>query len=278
MGYSNYFQKLFKVSTNEVRGYYVLFIIVLVSLAAPIILNKVINTNSIEDEKDLAILDSLVKVLKEDIETQKGSPIDPNHASFSSLVAIGMPKDIAHRTINYREKGGHFEYKEDLKKIYGLNKDMYEDLKSAIALPTISTDKEKTQKSYLSINKARTIDIKNIAGLNMTLSGRVIRYRDILGGYISENQFNEVYGLTEEEVNKLKKYFFISRKFIPQKINVNTCNPEDLSRHPYISNDLAKAIVRYREINGSLKGFEELSAFSLVNAQQRKKLFPYLEF
>ncbi len=279
MGFRNFFRGLFAVSTNEVKGYFILFIIVLFSLAVPLIIKTTINTNSIQDAEDLAILDSLVKVLGRKVEVVQGNfLIDPNKTSYDSMVAGGFRKDIARRIINYREKGGQFKYSEDLKKIYGLNEKMYEDLKPQIALPIRSTDKKKLQKSYLNINLVKVVDIINMTGLEGALSGRVIRYRELLGGYVSENQFNEVYGLTEDQANRLKSYFYISRNFVPRRVNINLGSWKDLSRHPYISNDLANAIVRYREINGSIKGIEELSAFSLVDKALRKKLFPYLEF
>jgi len=278
MGYRDFFRNFFHVSTNEVRGYFILFIIVLVSLAVPIIVNTAINSNSIQDARDLAILDSLIKVLDKDIKVQGTFLIDPNTTSVDSLMAVGLRKDIAHRIIKYRENGGRFRYREDLKKIYGLDKKMYKDLEQHLILPYKPTSKRKNQKSYLSINKARIIDIKNSAGLDGALPGRVIRYRNKLGGYVSENQYEEIYGLTKDQVRQLKLHFYISKNFVPHKINVNNCSLEDLSKHPYISEDLANAIVRYREINGSLQGIEELSTFSLVNEQQRNKLFPYLEF
>ena len=278
-GVRDFFRGLFEVSTNEVKGYYILFIIVLFSLAVPLIIKTTINTNSIQDADDLAMLDSLVKVLNWKVEVVQGDfLIDPNETSYDSMVAGGFRKDIARRIINYREKGGQFRYREDLKKIYGLDEKMYKDLEPQLALPKKSVDKIKTQKSYLNINLVKVVDVINLTGLEGALSGRVIRYRDILGGYVSKNQFDEVYGLTEDQVNRLKSHFYISRSFVPHKVNINMGSWKDLSRHPYISNDLANAIVRYREINGSLKGIEELSAFSLVDKAQRNKLFPYLEF
>lgn len=278
-GFKKIFRGLFEVSTNEVRGYYILFMIVLFSLAVPVVVKMSIDTNSFQDERDLAKLDSLVEILdRNEPMIPAAYLINPNSASYDSLIGVGMRKDIARRLINYRKSGGQFKYREGIMRIYGLDKKMFKDLAPHLALPDSQTYFAEVRSKPMDINKSKVLEVIRLAGLDGGLAGRVMNYRDLLGGYVSRDQFDEVYGLTDDQLKQLKNHFFISKHYKPMKIKVNRGSWQDLSRHPYISKELAKSIVRYREINGPLKGMNELSAFSLVDEQKRNQLFPYLEF
>ncbi|MGB3617492.1 MAG: helix-hairpin-helix domain-containing protein, partial [Catalinimonas sp.] len=50
---------------------------------------------------------------------RKRFPFDPNRASVDSLQMLGFPGYLARRIDNYRNKGGRFRTRGDLKNIYG---------------------------------------------------------------------------------------------------------------------------------------------------------------
>ena len=61
-----------------------------------------------------------------------------------------------------------------------------------------------------------------------------MNYRNLLGGYYSVTQLNEVYGIDEERYNALKSWFTVDTSLV-FKLDVNRLPQDSLSRHPYIN-------------------------------------------
>ena len=51
--------------------------------------------------------------------------LDPNSVNFATLLASGIPKNIASNMLKYRANGGYFRDQEALKKIYGMDDELY---------------------------------------------------------------------------------------------------------------------------------------------------------
>ena len=87
-----------------------------------------------------------------------------------------------------------------------------------------------------------------------------------------------MYGLEEPTISNVAKSAFIAKDFRPRKIQINNASVADLMRHPYISNDLAKDIVKFRELNGAIGSETVLAAFKSLDKSNYKKLILYLDF
>src|SRR5690606_31569388 len=59
------------------------------------------------------------------------------------------------------------------------------------------------------LNKATADELQQVKGIGPAYSERIVKYRDLLGGFIDQDQLNEVYGLKEETIEELNKYFSI---------------------------------------------------------------------
>ena len=128
------------------------------------------------------------------------------------------------------------------------------------------------------INKADTSLLKGIYGIGEVFSVRILKYRDLLGGYVDLDQLKEIYGLKEESAAQVKNAVFIDSLFSPRKIRLNFAEWEDLVRHPYINSELAGELVRRRSADGPYKKPEDLKKVSALNDSIFYKLIPYLEF
>ena len=71
------------------------------------------------------------------------------------------------------------------------------------------------------------------------------------------------------------KYLSIDKSLI-EKININRTDFRTLSRHPYISDYEAKAIIHYREMKGFVASFNELVINNLISDSVLTKLTDYL--
>ncbi|MEL6358448.1 MAG: helix-hairpin-helix domain-containing protein [Bacteroidota bacterium] len=100
------------------------------------------------------------------------------------------------------------------------------------------------------MNTADEAQFRTIKGIGEVLSARIVKFRDKLGGFVRPSQYEEVYGLRPEVVQRLKKYTYISPSFRPQCLNINTADIRTLAAHPYLTLQQARAIVRYREQHG----------------------------
>ncbi len=213
---------------------------------------------------------------------------DPNIATATTLIQMGIPAHIAARLIKYRESGGKFRTKNDLMKIYGFRVQDFERLLPYIDLPEnlpefkkkefvpFSSEEKEPIALMFDVNRADTAQLKKINGIGAVLSSRIIKYRDLLGGFIDKQQYQEVYGLSDEVVEKLNKSTQIEDNFQQQLINVNKASAEDLAAHPYINYKLAKVIVAYRSQHGLFLDLEDLKNIKLVGENEYNKISPYL--
>ena len=232
---------------------------------------------------------------------------DPNTVSVAGWQQLGLPRWMAERIEKYRSKGGQFRKKEDLLKIYDFPTDLYDQLEPYIALKeTPRTDRFGATKSYVNqpyasndrpayparpayperpakpviqpfdINTADTSQLIALKGIGATLAGRIVKYRDGLGGFIAPEQFRDVYGLDSLALAELQKFGQI--RSAPHKIPVNTASAEDLDRHPFLSRRQAQIIVTYREQHGAYTSAESLKRIRLLDAKTIEKIAPYLEF
>jgi DNA uptake protein ComE-like DNA-binding protein len=229
------------------------------------------------DPMEVQKLDSLEALLKPRT-TSMRFPFNPNTVSYDSLSLLGVPEHIANRILKYRENGGRFKKKEDLRKIYGISSELVDSLYDWIEIPEINVRSNDPQNGPWDINLAEWKQLKNIKLIGDVLAGRIIKYRDLLGGFVSKSQFKEVYGLSDEAIVQLTSSTYIENNFTPRLIRINHCNLDDLLRHPYISNKLAYDIIQYREVKSTIESEKVLAVFKSVDKSNFEKLILYLDF
>ena len=70
------------------------------------------------------------------------------------------------------------------------------------------------------LNEADTLTLKKIPGIGSTFARRIVRYRELLGGYYTVEQLAEVYGIDEERYIALYPWFRVdTTRLRPQSIN-----------------------------------------------------------
>ncbi len=243
-----------------------------------------------QDEKKL---DSLVAVLRDTVvanpkQPEQPKPVDPNRASAEELIGVGFSSELAKRLVNYRNKGAKFVIKKDLLKLYGLNHDMYKRIEPYLSLPekpaptpspaVLLSKKLNKEKTLIDLNQADTSQLKRVFGIGDKLSDRIVKYRNKIGGFVSIDQLVEVYGIDSALVDEVKKDFFVSSTFQPEKIKINTAKQGELSAHPYINRALARAIEAYRFQHGAFQSLEDLGKVQLMKETTLQKLKPYVSF
>lgn len=126
------------------------------------------------------------------------------------------------------------------------------------------------------INTADEAQLSTIQGIGTTLSARIVKFRNKLGGFVSQAQYQEVYGLQPEVITRLKKHAYISTAFRPTLLNINTADLKTLAAHPYLTYQQAQTIVRYRTQHGPFASIDALSALVLIDSATLEKIQLYL--
>ena len=101
-----------------------------------------------------------------------------------------------------------------------------------------------------------------------------MKYRNLLGGYYEKYQLYEVYGMDSVYCDSILPFFYIDTSLL-SKININKCPAQVLYNHPYITWNVANAIVNYRDQHGDYKSVLEIQNTDLVNPDLYRKIAPY---
>ena len=143
------------------------------------------------------------------------------------------------------------------------------------ANPPLSAPETSTLFLVADLNSATREDLQKVKGIGPTYSERIIKFRELLGGFSGNHQLGEVYGLPPETIEELQKFFAVQTS--PRLLNVNSDSAKVLSRHPYVSYDLAWIIINYRKHNGDIRSAEDLRKIKAIDDSTYLKLKPYLD-
>ncbi len=213
---------------------------------------------------------------------------NPNKVTREQLLQLGFKPKVAKGFINYRNKGFVFKQKSDVKKVYGVSDKFYSKLEPYILIEnetkkeTIPQENKSEQNSIvkkqtqqqLDLNTADSIALVDLKGIGPSFAKRILKYRTILGGYVSVEQLKEVYGFTDELYNQVNSFFIIGTSPL-KKINLNTDDFKIINKHPYLSYELTKNICNVRR---KTKLTPSNTKDILNDEVLYKKVMPYLSF
>jgi DNA uptake protein ComE-like DNA-binding protein len=215
---------------------------------------------------------------------------DPNTATVTDWVRLGVREKTAITIQKYVSKGGKFYKPEDIKKIWGLNKTDVARLLPYVSIQKSTREypqyakKEYPEKSTsytpriiqkIDVNLADTSAFIALPGIGSKLSKRIISFRDKLGGFHSIEQVGETYLLPDSTFQKIKPYLFVRNSSI-KRININTASVDEMKAHPYIKYHLANAIFQYRQQHGNYISVEQIKKILIITDEMYQKAAPYL--
>lgn len=133
------------------------------------------------------------------------------------------------------------------------------------------------QVKRIDLNNCDSILLDKLPGIGAILSARIIKYRNLLGGFIATEQLKEVYGLPEETFARISKRVFADSSVVKQ-ININVAGFKELIKHPYFERYDVQAILKYRELKGRISSLAELTDNKILTPEKAKRIGPYLSF
>ncbi|HWV71360.1 MAG TPA: helix-hairpin-helix domain-containing protein [Pseudosphingobacterium sp.] len=291
-----FIQKYFNLSKRELNGISVLLVITLGIWCIPFLYD-------IADVPEPEYYEEIIQKTNFYKDESVAVPVayfdfDPNKLNAEAWKRLGLLTPQIKAITNYRAKGGVFYKKEDLKKIYTLSEADYKKLEPYIHITAKSLEKKggvltdsahlqkkETKATFdnlkkipvLDLNIVDTIDLMQLPGIGPVYAKRILKYRDLLGGYCKLEQLQEVYGMDSLRFEAIKPFLQIDRNAIKQ-IFINKVGYQELRKHPYVDANHAKVIVQYRGQHGIFKNIEDLANIVLFDKDYLRKIEPYLNF
>jgi DNA uptake protein ComE-like DNA-binding protein len=136
---------------------------------------------------------------------------------------------------------------------------------------------EVRQPIRVELNSCDSATLVKLPGIGPVFSARIIKFRNLLGGYADKIQLLEVYGLPPETFERISSMVTADTALI-EKLQINRADYRTLVRHPYLTPAEVSAILRYREAIGFIDDMATLRKNNLITGEKVELLRYYISF
>lgn len=131
--------------------------------------------------------------------------------------------------------------------------------------------------TIIELNAADTLILKKVPGIGTGFARRIVKYRNLLGGFYTVAQLGEVYGIDQDRYRALAPWFRTDVSLI-RPIRINRIPADSLPYHPYLNKPQKRALRQLRRQKGRIGSWENLSLLEEFTDADRERLAPYLSF
>ena len=242
---------------------------------------------------------------------------DPNTVTGEELERLGFTPKQAAAILRYRSAGAVFRRAEDFARCYTVSERNYRRLEPYIRIApgyirkdaadsengTIpenasakvaeegaagassgASDREESfakpsEKTSLPVelNGADSATLTTLRGIGPLTAGRIVRYRERLGGYVAVEQLREIEGMTDRNFSLISQQIRVESSKI-RKIDINFAHPSAMKGHPYLTDRMLNRILKYRQLKGGWRSIEDLTERHILTTDEADRLGPYLCF
>ena len=236
-----------------------------------------------EIESFQAQIDS-IKLARAEADSVKIFPFNPNYITDFKGYTLGMSVGEIDRLHQFRGEDKWINSAKDFKKVTGVSDSLLEAISPYFKFPdwVIEAERKKanaqtvTRFKVLDLNKAEAEDLQKVNGIGEVLGNRIVNYRTKIGGFRSELQLKDIYGLNYETREKLKQHFKVLDAENADLLNINSAKLLELVEVPYIKYELAREIIDYRQLHEKIGSFEELSKIESFPSDKIDRIQLYL--
>jgi competence protein ComEA len=314
----------FDFTKSEFNGLLVLLVLIGLVTAAPyayalikkdeynpdddLVVKRLILKNSEDIVSPVGIADSYKATSKN---TTHNKPklfyFDPNLVGLDEWMRMGLSQKQAAAILKYVEKGGRFRKAEDLKKMYTISPEKYQEISKYVTIKAAAVKSIKDENVLPSVilrpypinnsnevnskvakypvkpavmvelNGADSAKLDDIRGIGPAFALRILTYRERLGGFVNKEQLLEVFGLDSLKYAEIKNQVRVDPVSV-RKININTATVEQYRNHPYLRFKQINAIIQYRKQHGNYSNIADLAKVVVIPPETIAGLAPYLTF
>ncbi|MCW2118700.1 ComEA family DNA-binding protein [Flavobacterium sp. 7A] len=240
--------------------------------------------------------------LQADIDKLKGAstvygyelkPYNPNFITDYKGYKLGMSLQEIDRLLAFRRTNQYVNSAADFQNVTKVSDSLLAILSPFFKFPDWVTHKKDTKgfvkyekKTFategkipiLDVNSASAEDFMRINGIGAGYSDRIIIFRESLGGFVSMQQMEDIWGLPPEVITKLNVSFKVSSQPTFRKLDINNASVKEIAQFPYFRYSLAKEIVTCRSMNGDFKNASDLTKIKGLSIEKANIIALYLTF
>ena len=198
------------------------------------------------------------------------SPFNPNFISDYKAYILGISAQELSRLQAFRETGKYVNSTKEFQEVTGVSDSLLATIAPLFKFPDWVSKKKDSSYTYDNMTPAKIVkkdlntataeDLLPIRGIGEKRSERILKYREHLGGFSSKKQLGEVYGLSEDVITEVWKYFDLLTPAQITKIDLNLASKKELSKVPYLNYKEVEALLIFRSEQGNLSSLKDLQA------------------
>ncbi|MEN8194543.1 MAG: helix-hairpin-helix domain-containing protein [Bacteroidota bacterium] len=289
-----------------------MILIVFVQLFFYLSTDKQIFNSSTKKEPTLDVNSQEVKAFQHEIDSLKQVeienkkpkiyPFNPSFLTDYKGYKLGMTTEEIDKLLAHRKSGKYINSKEQFQEVTGVSDSLLAVISPYFKFPdwvvkrnlkegsntknkTINKTNNYTQnnedstlpKEKIDLNKATAEQLQKINGIGEKLAGRILKYREVLGGYCFDDQLYEVWYLDKEVADRAMKHFTVKEKPKIEKININTARFKEVLHLPYIDYKLTKRLFDYRDEMAEIQSMNELKKIDSFPIEKFDRISLYLK-
>ena len=263
----------FKFTRGQRSGIFLLLALIVIFqcvyfFVVPMVIEVPVNQKELELYKNE--MDSLRRVQIENSKP-KIHPFNPNYITDYKGYALGMSNEEIDRLLKFRKQDKWINSAKQFQNVTKVSDSLLNKISPHFKFPdwitkpkpyTFARSYDNSPKSFdskLDLNTATAIQLQRINGVAEKLSQRIIKYRNSFkGGFISNVQLIDVYGLTPEVIERINNEFIVKTPRDVIKLNLNSATIEELVTIQHIDYEIANEIIEQRTLRDGYTSFEEL--------------------
>jgi DNA uptake protein ComE-like DNA-binding protein len=288
-------KSFFKFSREQRSGIFVLFtIIIALQILYFFVDFSSVTASSPEKEKWLSLQTEIDSLKQDKLNyVPKVYPFNPNFITDYKGYKLGMSVSEIDRLLAFRKQNKYVNSPQEFQAVTQVSDSLLSVISPYFKFPDwVKNKKEfKDFKKYdntafakkeklviIDINHATQEDLIKIYGIGEAISLRILKFKESLGGFVSMEQMNDVWGLSPEVIENLNTHFKILAVPTVKKIDINNASMKELASFPYFKYPISKNIVTYRSMNGDIKNSEDLTKINGLSIEKAKIIALYLDF
>ena len=221
-------------------------------------------------------------------DTTRIFPFNPNFITDFRGYNLGMSIEEIDRLHVYRAGNKWINSAEEFQKITGVSDSLLGVISPYFQFPEwVNTNRSlaarpeepsgrKQTNIKKDLNVAGVEDLIEVKGIGETLARRIVNYRTKIGGFISDLQLKDIYGLSYELREEVLSHFTVIESPPVEIYNINSASVLQLTNVPYINYELAREIVNYRLLHERISSFEELAKIKDFPSEKIDRIALYL--
>jgi DNA uptake protein ComE-like DNA-binding protein len=287
-------QTFFNFKLEQRKGIFVLFGIIIVLQMLYFFGDfKALAKEFPEKQKWLSLQSQIDSMKMKKKESPKIYLFNPNFITDYKGYKLGMSVQEIDRLLAFRKENKYVNSAEEFQNVTQVSDSLLNAIAPFFKFP-VWVNKKRQFKAYekypnnafakkekivlIDINQATKEDLIKIYGIGEAISVRILKQKESLGGFVSMQQMNDVWGLSPEVIENLSTHFKVSVMPSLKKIDINNASLKELSQFSYFRYPLAKEIVTYRSMNGDIKNVEDLTKIKGFPVDKIKIIELYLVF